>query len=141
MDCIETNKKYERPWGTYELLVTTKFYQVKRLDVFPKEELSLQSHKHRSEHWVVVHGIAKVTNGKDVQILNEQESTFIPIGNIHRLENPGETDLVVIEVQTGDYLGEDDIVRFEDKYKPPPRAKLLKVEPEISCWYGDVVEE
>lgn len=116
MDCVESQKKFERPWGTYELLVTTEHYQVKRLDVFPKGELSLQSHKHRSEHWVVVHGIAKVTNGKNVMLLNENESTFIPLGNIHRLENPGETDLVVIEVQAGTYLGEDDIIRYDDIY-------------------------
>ncbi len=116
MSNIENAKVDERPWGKFEILVTGENYQVKRLTVYPKGILSLQSHKHRSEHWIVVHGEAKVTNGESVKIFNENESTFIPLGNIHRLENPGDKNLEVIEVQTGDYLGEDDIIRYEDAY-------------------------
>jgi len=106
----------ERPWGKFEVFVTAENYQVKRLTVYPKGKLSLQSHKHRSEHWVVVHGVATVTNGEEEIILHENESTYIPVGHVHRLENTGETDVEIIEVQTGDYLGEDDIVRYEDIY-------------------------
>lgn len=116
MSNIENAKVDERPWGKFEILVTGENYQVKRLTVYPKGILSLQSHKHRSEHWIVVRGEAKVTNGESVKIFKENESTFIPLGNIHRLENPGEKNLEVIEVQTGDYLGEDDIIRYEDVY-------------------------
>ena len=110
------HKTEERPWGKFEIFATAKNYQVKRLTVYPKGKLSLQSHKHRSEHWVVVHGVATVTNGEEEIILHENESTYIPVGHVHRLENTGETNLEVIEVQTGDYLGEDDIVRYEDIY-------------------------
>lgn len=106
----------ERPWGRFEVFTTTPNYQVKRLTVYPKGKLSLQSHNRRSEHWVVVHGIAKVQNGEKEIILHANESTYIPVTHIHRLENPGEENLEVIEVQTGDYLGEDDIFRYEDVY-------------------------
>lgn len=106
----------ERPWGKFEVLLTAPRYQLKRLIVYPGAKLSLQSHKHRSEHWVVVNGKGKIVNGEKEFILKENETTFIPIGNVHRLSNPGEENLEVIEVQMGDYLGEDDIVRYEDVY-------------------------
>jgi len=91
-------------------------YQVKRITVKPGAKLSLQMHHHRAEHWVVVSGTAKVTNGEKTFILSENESTYIPLGSIHALENPGKVNLELIEVQSGSYLGENDIVRFEDKY-------------------------
>lgn len=112
----KSNKIEERPWGKFEIFATAKNYQVKRLTVYPQGKLSLQSHNHRSEHWVVVHGTAKITNGEKEIILHENESTYIPVGHKHRLENPEKTNLEVIEVQTGDYLGEDDIIRYEDIY-------------------------
>jgi len=105
-----------RPWGKYDSIDRGAKYQVKRIMVNPGAKLSVQMHHHRSEHWVVVNGIAKVTNGDDVFILSENESTYIPAGTIHALENHGETILELIEVQTGTYFGEDDIVRFEDRY-------------------------
>ena len=106
----------ERPWGTYTVLDETGSYKIKRIEVNPGQRLSLQMHHHRSEHWIVVSGTAKVTCGDTVRIVNINESTFIPIGSNHRLENPGVIPLVIIEVQSGEYLGEDDIVRFEDDY-------------------------
>jgi len=114
----ETNShtKVYRPWGTYESLVTGDRFQVKRITVNPGQRLSLQMHHHRAEHWIVVNGIAKVTCGDEVFSLSEDESTYIPIGTKHRLENPGVIPLELIEVQSGSYLGEDDIVRFEDVY-------------------------
>lgn len=112
----KNSQTFERPWGKFEIFATSSNYQVKRLTVYPEGKLSLQSHNHRSEHWVVVHGIAKVINGEKEMILNENESTFIPIGHVHRLENPGKENLEIIEVQTGDYLGEDDIIRYDDIY-------------------------
>ncbi len=105
-----------RPWGDYEGIDLGTRYQVKRLTVKPGAKLSLQMHHHRAEHWIVVSGTAKVTRGDDVFILSENESTYIPIGTQHRLENPGTIPLEIIEVQSGSYLGEDDIVRFEDVY-------------------------
>lgn len=111
-----TTKMEERPWGKFEILVTASHYQVKRLTVYPKGKLSLQSHKHRSEHWIVVQGEATIVNGEKEIILKENKSIYIPVGNIHRLENAGTKNLEVIEVQTGDYLGEDDIIRYEDVY-------------------------
>lgn len=120
-------KIYERPWGTFEIFATSQNYQVKRLTVFPQGKLSLQSHKHRSEHWVVVRGKARVINGENILVLYANQSTYIPVGNIHRLENPGEDSLEIIEVQTGTYLGEDDIYRYEDIYNragiPEPKMK------------------
>ena len=112
----QNHSTFERPWGKFEIFATSENYQVKRLTVYPKGKLSLQSHQHRSEHWVVVRGTAKVTNGEQTLILEENESTFIPLGHIHRLENPAPNNLEIIEVQTGDYLGEDDIVRYKDIY-------------------------
>lgn len=105
-----------RPWGNYTVLEEGDSFKIKRIVVKPSCSLSLQMHHHRSEHWVVVEGLAKVTNNKDEFFLSPNESTFISAGHKHRLENPGEADLIVIEVQSGHYLGEDDIVRFDDKY-------------------------
>ncbi len=106
-----------RPWGSYSVLLEAPNYKIKRIDVKPGGVLSLQMHHHRSEHWVVVSGMAKVQNGDDRLLLSVNESTFIPAGHTHRLENPGVLPLQVIEVQCGQYLGEDDIVRFEDIYE------------------------
>lgn len=105
-----------RPWGSYESLVNSDRFQVKRIIVNPGETLSLQMHHHRAEHWIVVKGSATVTVGEEETILGEDQSTYIPLGNKHRLANPGVIPLEIIEVQTGSYLGEDDIVRFEDVY-------------------------
>lgn len=105
-----------RPWGWYESLAIGARFQVKRIVVKPGAALSLQSHNHRSEHWIVVQGTAKVTVDSDVRLLNENQSTYIPLGVVHRLENPGHAPMVLIEVQTGTYLGEDDIIRYEDIY-------------------------
>ncbi len=109
--------KVYRPWGHYEGIDAGDRFQVKRITVKPGEKLSLQMHHHRAEHWVVVSGTARVTCGEKVSLLSENESTYIPIGMNHRLENPGKLPLHIIEVQSGSYLGEDDIVRFEDIYK------------------------
>lgn len=105
-----------RPWGSYTVLQNTEHFKIKRIEVKPGQSLSLQMHNHRSEHWVVVSGIAKVTNGDKEILVRANESTYIPAGQMHRLENPGTSPCVLIEVQCGDYLGEDDIVRFEDSY-------------------------
>lgn len=107
----------ERPWGTYTVLDMGSHYKIKRIEVLPGQRLSLQKHHHRSEHWIVVSGTALVTCGEEQAIVNVNESTFIPIGETHRLENPGKIPLVIIEVQSGEYLGEDDIVRFQDDYR------------------------
>ncbi len=109
-----------RPWGWYETISLADRYQVKRIMVKPGEKLSLQMHHHRAEHWVVVTGTARVTNGEKVFLLGEDQSTYIPLGHSHRLENPGKVPLELIEVQSGSYLGEDDIVRFEDVYGRTP---------------------
>jgi len=105
-----------RPWGSYETLVLGGRFQVKRIIVNPGAELSLQMHHHRAEHWVVVSGTAEVTNGDAVRLFTENQSTYIPVGTKHRLKNPGVIPLVLIEIQSGAYLGEDDIVRFADVY-------------------------
>lgn len=105
-----------RPWGWYETLALSDRFQVKRIVVKPGACLSLQSHFHRSEHWIVVSGTAKVTIDKEVKLVTENESVYIPLGAVHRMENPGKLPMVLIEVQTGAYLAEDDIVRYEDKY-------------------------
>ncbi|MBI2382272.1 MAG: mannose-1-phosphate guanylyltransferase/mannose-6-phosphate isomerase [Gammaproteobacteria bacterium] len=110
------HRRVFRPWGSYEGIDAGGRFQVKRIMVKPGASLSLQMHHHRAEHWVVVKGTAEVTHGEDVFLLSENESTFIPLGVKHRLKNPGAIDLEIIEVQSGSYLGEDDIVRFEDKY-------------------------
>ena len=105
-----------RPWGSYKTINAGPRHQVKRITVKPGEKLSVQMHHHRAEHWVVVHGTANVTIGEKTQLLSENESIYIPIGTVHALENPGKIPLELIEVQTGTYLGEDDIVRFTDRY-------------------------
>lgn len=110
------HKQVFRPWGSYESLVAAGRFQVKRIVVNPGQQLSLQMHHHRAEHWIVVSGTAEVTCGDKVFLLSEDQSTYIPLGNRHRLSNPGVIPLEMIEVQTGSYLGEDDIVRFQDVY-------------------------
>ncbi len=110
------HRKVARPWGCYDSIDCGERFQVKRITVRPGAKLSLQKHHHRAEHWIIVSGTALVTKGSETFLLTENQSTYIPIGETHRLENPGKTDLEMIEVQTGSYLGEDDIVRFEDTY-------------------------
>lgn len=110
------HRKVFRPWGSYDGVDAGERFQVKRIVVKPGGTLSLQMHHHRAEHWIVVRGTAKVTRGNETFLLSENESTFIPLGTTHRLENPGRVALEMIEVQSGSYLGEDDIVRFEDNY-------------------------
>lgn len=110
------HRTVHRPWGTYTVLEESTRFKIKRIEVKPGGKLSLQMHHHRSEHWVVVVGMAKVTNGENETLVNTNESTYIPAGHKHRLENVGVVPLVMIEVQSGEYLGEDDIVRFDDKY-------------------------
>jgi mannose-1-phosphate guanylyltransferase/mannose-6-phosphate isomerase len=112
----ELHARVYRPWGHYEGVAEGERFQVKRISVAPGGKLSLQMHHHRAEHWVVVQGTARITNGDHETLLTENQSTYIPIGASHRLENPGKTELILIEVQSGAYLGEDDIVRFEDIY-------------------------
>ena len=112
----ECNREIYRPWGKYDSIDSGERYQVKRITVKPGAQLSVQMHHHRAEHWVVVSGTAQVTNGDKIFLLSENESTYIPIGVIHALENPGKVELKLIEVQSGNYLGEDDIVRFSDLY-------------------------
>ena len=109
-------RKSRGPWGSYESIADGPRFQVKHIIVDPGETLSLQMHYHRSEHWVVVRGSAEVTVGDQVSILQENESTYIPAGTKHRLANPGKVPLELVEVQCGPYLGEDDIVRFDDQY-------------------------
>jgi mannose-1-phosphate guanylyltransferase/mannose-6-phosphate isomerase len=111
-----THKKVFRPWGWYDSLDSGERFQVKRVCVKPGASLSLQKHRHRAEHWVVVSGTAEVTRGSEVFLLSENQSTYIPIGELHRLRNPGKVELEMIEIQSGSYLGEDDIVRLEDNY-------------------------
>ena len=115
-DEARSHRRVYRPWGSYEPLDSGPRYQVKRLSVKPGAKLSLQMHHHRAEHWIVVRGTARVTRGDEEFLLGENESTYIPLGTVHRLQNPGQLELEVIEVQSGSYLGEDDIVRFEDQY-------------------------
>ncbi len=113
----EEHLRVHRPWGSYQSLDEGNRYQVKRIVVKAGGRLSLQMHHHRAEHWVIVRGTARVTVGDEVKTLHENESIYIPIGSRHRLENPGKIDLELIEVQTGSYLGEDDIIRIEDDYR------------------------
>jgi mannose-1-phosphate guanylyltransferase/mannose-6-phosphate isomerase len=105
-----------RPWGSYDSIDFGDRFQVKRLMVKPGGVLSLQMHHHRAEHWIVVSGTARITCGDKVFLLSENESTYIPVGSKHRIENPGKVPVHIVEVQSGSYLGEDDIVRFEDNY-------------------------
>ena len=115
------HRKVHRPWGWYDSIDAGARFQVKRIMVKPGASLSLQMHHHRAEHWVVVSGTAEVTNGDKVVMLTENQSTYIPLGQVHRLANPGKVPLEIIEVQSGSYLGEDDIVRFEDTYGRVPK--------------------
>ena len=105
-----------RPWGWFETLALADRFQVKRIVVKPGAALSLQSHVHRSEHWIVVSGTARVTVDETVTLVTENQSIYVPLGAVHRMENPGKVPMVLIEVQTGSYLGEDDIIRYEDVY-------------------------
>ena len=114
---IINHRKVYRPWGYYDSIDSGQGFQVKRISVNPGSKLSLQKHQHRSEHWVVINGIAQVTCGEKVFKLKENQSAYIPKGEIHRLENREKTPLEIIEIQTGDYLGEDDIIRLEDDYE------------------------
>ena len=111
-----THKRVYRPWGSCENVDAAERFQVNRITVKPKAKLSSQKHFHRAEHWIVVRGTARVTRGDEVFILKEDESTYIPLGTVHRLENPGRIPLELVEVQSGSYLGEDDIERFDDIY-------------------------
>jgi mannose-1-phosphate guanylyltransferase / mannose-6-phosphate isomerase len=115
-ESVRVHRTVTRPWGTYTVLEEGEGFKIKRIVVKPGQSLSLQMHHHRSEHWVVVAGAASVVNGEEEHTLKSNESTYIPAGRKHRLANPGTTDLVIIEVQSGDYVGEDDIVRFSDHY-------------------------
>lgn len=116
-EVIKNHKKVHRPWGHYTVISESENFKIKFINVSPGGALSLQMHNHRSEHWIVLNGTALVTNGDQKFLINTNESTFIPAGHKHRLENPGTIDLVIVEVQCGQYLGEDDIVRFADKYE------------------------
>jgi mannose-1-phosphate guanylyltransferase/mannose-6-phosphate isomerase len=113
---LDLHRKVHRPWGWYDSIDEGERFKVKRIQVKPGASLSLQKHHHRAEHWVVVKGTAQITNGDKVLTLTENQSTYIPLGEVHRLANPGSIPLEIIEVQSGAYLGEDDIVRYEDTY-------------------------
>lgn len=113
---FEFHREVFRPWGSYDSIDNGKRFQVKRITVKPGDKLSVQMHHHRAEHWVVVSGSANITIGKETKLVTENESVYIPIGEVHALENPGKIPLELIEVQSGSYLGEDDIVRFSDRY-------------------------
>jgi mannose-1-phosphate guanylyltransferase/mannose-6-phosphate isomerase len=113
---LSLHRKVHRPWGWYDSIDEAERFKVKRIQVKPGASLSLQKHHHRAEHWIVVKGTAEVTCGDKVTLLGENQSIYIPLGEVHRLANPGNIRLEIIEVQTGSYLGEDDIVRFEDTY-------------------------
>jgi mannose-1-phosphate guanylyltransferase/mannose-6-phosphate isomerase len=119
----DTFPKDHRPWGFFETLILGPGFQVKRIVVNPGAALSLQSHKFRSEHWIVVAGTARVTIDDTVQVMQENQSVYIPLGAVHRMENPADVPMELIEVQTGSYLGEDDIVRYEDVYARGQGAK------------------
>jgi mannose-1-phosphate guanylyltransferase len=121
-DAYKLHRSVNRPWGSYTVLETGPNFKIKRIEVKPGACLSLQMHYHRSEHWIVVSGMARVINGENELLINTNESTYIPAGHKHRLENPGTLPLVMIEVQSGAYLGEDDIVRFDDIYGRIPDA-------------------
>lgn len=114
-ECFQHREVY-RPWGKYDSIDMGDRYQVKRITVKPAAKLSLQKHHHRAEHWIVVKGTAMVRKGDETFLVTEDQSTYIPLGEVHSLENPGKVDLELIEIQSGSYLGEDDIVRFEDQY-------------------------
>jgi mannose-6-phosphate isomerase len=112
-----------RPWGSFTVLYEDRGYKIKRIEVKPGHRLSLQMHHHRSEHWIVVCGTAKVVCGDEEKLVYNNQSTYVPPCTAHRLENPGMIPLVLIEVQNGEYLGEDDIIRFQDDYARAPKAE------------------
>jgi mannose-1-phosphate guanylyltransferase/mannose-6-phosphate isomerase len=120
------HRKVHRPWGWYDSIDEAQRFKVKRIMVKPGASLSLQKHHHRAEHWIVVTGTAEVTCGDKITLLTENQSTYIPLGEVHRLVNPGIFNLEIIEVQSGSYLGEDDIVRFEDSYGRSSPAQQFK---------------
>lgn len=130
-ESYRTHRTVSRPWGTYTVLQEGTGFKIKRIEVKPGAALSLQMHEHRSEHWVVVAGEALVTRGDDTFVLAANESTFIPLHTRHRLENKGTVPLSIIEVQCGDYVGEDDIVRFDDRYGRLPAAAAQPTDPEL----------
>lgn len=115
-EAVAHNRLY-RPWGFFESLIEGERFQVKRIVVFPGCRMSLQKHHHRAEHWVVVNGTALVTRDNETMLIRENESVYLPLGCVHRMENPGKIPLALIEVQSGAYLGEDDIIRLEDDYR------------------------
>jgi mannose-1-phosphate guanylyltransferase/mannose-6-phosphate isomerase len=115
-DELNLHRKVHRPWGWYDSIDEAERFKVKRIQVKPGASLSLQKHHHRAEHWIVVKGTAEVTCGDKVTLVTENQSTYIPLGEVHRLANPGSIPLEIIEVQSGSYLGEDDIIRFDDTY-------------------------
>jgi mannose-1-phosphate guanylyltransferase / mannose-6-phosphate isomerase len=117
----ETHLTVTRPWGSYTILEEGPYYKIKRIMVNPGAKLSMQMHYHRSEHWVVIEGTARIANGEQDIYLEENQSTYIPKTHRHRLENPGRVPLQIIEIQTGPYLEEDDIVRFDDVYGRIPK--------------------
>ena len=116
-------RQVQRPWGSYDLIEQGERFQVKRIVVEPGAQLSLQKHFHRAEHWIVVKGTAEVICGEETFLLTENQSAYIPVGAVHRLFNPGKITLELIEVQSGSYLGEDDIVRLEDQYGRAPQER------------------
>lgn len=113
----------QRPWGSWTVLEEGPGYKIKRLEVVPGRRMSLQMHFHRSEHWVIVSGTARVVLGDQTTLIHTQESTFVASGTVHRIENPGRVPLVIIEIQNGQYLGEDDIVRMADDYGRAPNSQ------------------
>jgi mannose-1-phosphate guanylyltransferase/mannose-6-phosphate isomerase len=119
----ETFPKDHRPWGWFETLTIRGRFQVNRIFMKPGAALSLQSHNHRLEHWIVVEGTARVTVGENIKLVTEGQSVYIPLGAVHRMENPGKVPMVLIEVQTGAYLAEDDVIRCEDIYARGQGAK------------------
>jgi mannose-1-phosphate guanylyltransferase/mannose-6-phosphate isomerase len=121
----DAHRKVYRPWGCYDSVDAGNRFQVKRIVVNAGATLSLQMHHHRAEHWIVVAGTARVTRGKETFLLSENQSTYIPIGVLHRLENPGRVPLQLIEVQSGAYLGEDDIVRYDDSYGRDVQSEIV----------------
>ena len=133
-DQVIKHLRVYRPWGYYQGVDAGARYQVKRIVVNPSATLSLQKHFHRSEHWVVVRGTAEVTIGSEVRTIHENESTYIPIGSVHRLANPGKIPLEVIEVQAGSYLGEDDIVRLTDEYGRADNDGQSTIAQHVSGW-------
>jgi mannose-1-phosphate guanylyltransferase/mannose-6-phosphate isomerase len=123
----DLHTEVKRPWGHYQTITGCARYQVKKITVNKGGQLSLQMHHHRAEHWIVVKGTARVTCGEKVFLLTENQSTYIPVGENHRLENPGQIPLEIIEVQSGSYLGEDDILRFDDIYGRTENIKRIDI--------------